>query len=121
VAELDVDVILEQSYDVVNIEQEQFDLLAKLIAVPGAGIDPLELIRVSAIRGRDEMVKRIEESRTAQQQANGNIQMIAARKAEADVAKTMSEVQLNTEDAMQKRIENTLLVTQPAPVTSVAV
>lgn len=121
VSQLDVDIILDQSFDTINIEQEQFELLAKMAQVPGSGIDAIELIRVSQIRGKEEMIERIEKSREAQAQATGNIAAIQAEGEKAKVAKTMSEVQLNTEDAINKKIENTLMIQSPEKVTNISV
>ena len=67
------------------------------------------------------MIERIEKSREAQAQATGNIAAIQAEGEKAKVAKTMSEVQLNTEDAINKKIENTLMIQSPEKVTNISV
>lgn len=86
VPELDVDIILDQSFDVINIQQEQFELLAQLSQNPNSGIDPIELIRVSQLRGKDAMIDRIEKSRQAQQDASGNVQQLQAEGMKAEIA-----------------------------------
>lgn len=131
VPELDVDIILDQSFDVVNIQQEQFELLAQLAQNPQSGIDPIELIRLSQLRGKDEIIDRIEKSRQAQQEASGNIQQIQAQGAQAEVehvqaqtAESAMKTQLSNIEAMLKKamvdqtqIENQLMLTnQPQKV-----
>lgn len=118
-AEIDADIKLDQSYDVVNIQQEQFEILAKF--GQGSDIDIIELIELSEIRGKDDLIEKIEQRRKGAAQANGNIQQIQAQEAEAKTAKIMSEVQKNTEEAIQKKIENTILVNDPSRVSSISV
>jgi len=113
VPELDVDIILDQSFDVVNVQQEQFELLAQLAKNGNAGIDPIELIRVSQLRGKDELIERIEESRKAQEEASGNIQQLQAQAVQVDNAKKFAESQVSTETAKQKAIESAMIVSQP--------
>lgn len=114
VPELDVDIILDQSFDAINVQQEQFELLAQLAQNPASGIDPIELIRVSQIRGKDEMIERIEKSRQAQQEASGNVQQVMAEGEQAKNAETMSRAALNQVTGQQKQIETALLLQQPA-------
>lgn len=113
VPELDVDIILDQSFDAVNVQQEQFELLVQLAMNPASGIDPIELIRVSQIRGKDEMIERIEKSRQAQQEASGNIQQVMAQGEQAKNAEIMSRAALNQVQGEQKQIENAIMVNQP--------
>ena len=65
-AELDVDIILDQSFDTVNVQQEQFEVLAKF--AQGQDIDILELIELSQLRGKDELIDKIKKRREAQSQ-----------------------------------------------------
>lgn len=114
VPELDVDIILDQSFDVINRDEEQFKILAQF--GQSSDIDIIELIELSQIRGKDELIEKIEKRRAAQAEAQGNLQKIAAYDAEAKAQKTMSEVQLNAEKSMQTRIENQILATRPPDV-----
>lgn len=117
VAELDVDIILEQSFDVVNIQQEQFELLAQLAQNPNSGIDPIELIRVSQLRGKDELIDRLEKAREAQQESAGGAQQMQAQAAQAQTAETMSKAQLNEANIEQTKIETHLMLTNPPQKT----
>ena len=91
-AELDVDIILDQSFDSINIQEEQFKLLAQF--GQGQDIDIIELIELSQIRGKDELISKIEERRKASAQAQGGAVQIEA-------AKTQSETDLNKAKAAE--------------------
>jgi hypothetical protein len=111
VSQLDVDIVLDQSFDVVNAEQEQFEMLAKFAS--SGDVDFLDLIEVSQIRGKEKLIEKIEKRRAAAAEAAGNLANLEAKGKEAEVAKTMAEVEVKTQDAIEKKITNTLLVTQP--------
>lgn len=115
VAELAVDIILEQSFDVVNVQQEQFEMLAKF-AVPGSGVDIIDLIRLSQIRGKEEVIASIEKSREQAAQAQGGMQQMQLRGMQAEIQETSSRAALNEQSAQQKQIENALLVSRPTDV-----
>ncbi len=84
VAELDVDIILDQSFDVVNIQQEQFEMLAKF-ATPGSGIDIIDLIQLSQLRGKEEVIERIKKSREDAMSAQGGAQQLQAQGMQAEI------------------------------------
>ena len=110
-SELDVDIILDQSFDTVNIQQEQFQLIAQF--GKDSGIDVLELISLSQIRGKEELIDKIEQRRAQQAQAQGNLEQEAANEKKADVAIKMTTAAKIQEEAIQKKIENVILVNQP--------
>ncbi len=93
VPELDVDIILDQSSAAINVEQEQFELLVQLSANPNSGIDPIEIIRASQLRGKDEMIDRIEKSRAANQQMQQQAQQIQMADAQAKIQHTQAQTQ----------------------------
>ncbi len=107
VPELDVDIILDQSFDVVNIQQEQFELLAQLAQNPNSGIDPIELIRVSQIRGKEEMIDRIQQQRAQQQQVQQQALILKAQQMQAETAKATSQAQLNQASAAERASPST--------------
>ena len=111
VAELDVDIILEQSFDSVNIQQEQFELLAKF--AQGGDIDIIELIELSNVRGKDEVIARIEKRRAEAMQMQQGALQLAAQKEQVNMAKSMSETEVNKNVAHQKMIENAILIATP--------
>ncbi len=112
-SELDVDIILDQSFDTVNIQQEQFQLIAQFGRE--SGIDVLELISLSQIRGKEELIEKIEKRRQQEAEAAGNLAQIEANDKQADVAVKMTTATLRQEEAIQKKIENVILVNQPDP------
>lgn len=120
VAELDIDLILEQGQDVVNIQNEQFQILAQF-AQSSKDIDIIELIELSQIRNKDELIDKIEQRRAAAAQANGNIANAEAQKVMVDNAKTYAEAQEKTQKAQQTAIENQLLINSPEQINSVSV
>lgn len=119
VSELDVDIILDQSFDTINVQQEQFQMLAQF--AQGGDIDIIELIELSQLRGKEELIEKIEQRRKQAAETQGNLSQIQAQSEQAKMAKTMSEVQINTQEAITKQIENVLLVNNPERVNSVSV
>lgn len=125
VPELDVDIILDQSFDTVNVQQEQFQMLAQFAS--SADIDITELIELSQLRGKDELIEKIEKRRqnqaqTAEQmqqldaqekQASTMNQIAEARKTQAETEHTKAETALTQTEEEQKRIETLLMVNDP--------
>ena len=122
-SDLDVDIILDQSFDSVNIQQEQFEILAKF--AQGTEVDIIQLIELSQLRNKKELIEKIEKRREdmaeAQQSANNPANdpvlmqktaqvQIEAQKAEQDMkikqADTMNSIELErTKAAAQMEIE----------------
>lgn len=118
--ELDVDVILEQSFDVVNIENEQFALLTQF-AQGSQDIDIVDLIELSQLRNKDELIEKIEQRRSAAAQASNGAMQQQMQGAQVKNAKTYAEAQVSTKKAEQMAIENQLLLMSPQKITSIAV
>jgi len=115
---LDIDIILDQSFDVINAQEEQFNAILQF--AQGGDIDIVDLIALAPdVRNKDELIEKIEKRRAAAAQAAGNVAQLEAQDQQANTAKTMSEVQLNTQDAITKQIENTILVNNPDPTPQV--
>lgn len=110
-SELDVDIILDQSFDTVNIQQEQFQTIAQFGR--DSGIDVVELISLSQLRGKDELIEKIEKRREQAAQSAGNLAQIEADDKKADVAVKMTTAAKQQEEAIQKKIENVILVNKP--------
>jgi hypothetical protein len=68
VANLDVDIIIETSYDTVNIQREQFELLSK-IAQTRPDVPFTEVLKLSELRGKDKIIQSIEQSAQQNSQA----------------------------------------------------
>lgn len=113
VAELEVDIIIEQSPDIINIQQEQFSELAK-IAQGRPDLVPFStLLKLSSLRNKDELIKEIEERQNAAQQAQQQAAEVESAETQADIeatqaksAKTKAETTETVIDTVQKLIEN---------------
>lgn len=117
--DLDVDIILDQSFDVINVQQEQFRMLAQFAA--GSDIDIIELIELSEIRGKDELIEKIEKRRQGAAEAAGNLAQIEAESKQLSNQKTATETEKIANESAQKQIENAILLTEPDRVTNISV
>lgn len=129
VSKLDLDVILSESPDAVNIQQEQFEILAKLAQMYGPEAVPFEaLLRLSQIKSKDEVLELLqgdesEAKELAQLQLQQQQEENEIRKAGeiAKVEKTQQESRVKQAEATQKQLENELLIRQPfTKVTNVS-
>lgn len=108
-AQIDVDIIIDDMPDVVSLQQEQFDQLAKL-AQGGMPIPPEVLIEASTLRNKQRLIEMMgqakaeaaqaQQAQMQQQQQNETIDTQSqavvrdaqARKYDADAAKTQFEI-----------------------------
>ncbi|KAF1692660.1 hypothetical protein [Pseudoxanthomonas koreensis] len=87
VADLDVDIVMQDAPDSVNIQSEQFQMLTEMWSKAPDRI-PLEMvIEASTLRNKEQLLEHLK----SQQQPNP----LMERKATADVAKTESEAAKN--------------------------
>lgn len=105
-AKLDMDIILDQSFDTINVQEEQFQMLMQF--GQGSNIDIIDLIEVSQIRNKKQLIEKIEKRREAAAQAAGNIQQLQADSVKAKTDKTVAETQKIQQEGMGKKIENVL-------------
>lgn len=119
-AELDMDVILEESYDSVNVSQEQLDAILKFGAQ--GQFDIIDLLEISNVTNKDRLIEKLEKRRKeageAQQAAlqtdpQAQVLMSQAQKNAAEVAKKQAEAQKTV-------LESEIMKTYPiqGPVTS---
>jgi hypothetical protein len=99
VAELDVDIIVDEGIDTPTVAAEQFDTLAKMM--PGAppnlqAVLWQMLIKSSALRDKDMIEEAMKQPPSPEQQAMQQLQMAGAQ---AEVEKTQSETARNTATA----------------------
>jgi len=94
VAELDMDIILEQRLDTINIQQEQFTLLAQL-----AGNRPeipfTSILKLSELRDKDSLIEKIEQSEQ-------NAGKLIERQVEMEIAKAQKLAEIETQSEMKK-------------------
>ncbi len=120
-ADLDVDIIIDQSFDSINVQQEQFQMITQF-AQSSKDIDIIELIELSQLRGKEDLIEKIESRRAAASQAAGGQAQIAQADAAANIRKVNADAAKGEQDAIQRRIENVLLVKNPPDqVSSVSV
>jgi len=107
-SELDVDIIIDQSFDVINIQQEQFEMIAQF--ANSGDFDTLELIELSQLRGKDELIQRIErrrrEANQANQQAIQQEQQLDQAERTTEVGKKQAETKNIDADTLNKNIKS---------------
>ena len=111
IPELDVDIILDQTFDSINIQDEQFQMLAQF--AQGSDVDIIDLIELSQLRGKDDLIEKIEKRRAAAAEAQGGALQLETQAKQAQTEKTQVETVLKSEEAVQKKIENQILINQP--------
>ena len=92
VAELDVDIKLEQSLDTVNIQQEQFEMLMNY-SQAGGNVPITEILKLSSFRNKDELVESIEEAQKGAAEA-------AQAAMQAEIQQKQAEIKLEAEKEM---------------------
>lgn len=101
VAELDVDIIMQDAPDSITIQSEQFKLLTEMWSKAPERI-PLEMVvEASSLRNKAKLIDAIK----APQQPNPEAMAAQKAKAEADIAKTQSEAAKNFATAEQTSAE----------------
>jgi hypothetical protein len=134
VAELDVDIIIETSYDSINIQREQFELLGK-IAQTRPDVPFTEVLKLSELRGKDKIIQSLEASAQAQQEAQQKQQQILDQTVQVENLKTESEARLNARkgetesakahkshsDAELTELQTELLLDQPPENSGVVI
>lgn len=120
VAELDIDIILDQTFDTINVQQEQFKQLMQFAAA-SKDIDIIELIDLSQLRGKDDLIKKIETRRQSMAEAAGGQADAQAQIDRAKMFMHAASADLTQAKAEQTKIENQLLIMKPQEITSVAV
>ena len=88
-SELDVDIIIDQSFDVINVQQEQFNMISKF--AQSGDIDIIELIELSQIRGKEDLIEKIEKRRAQQSEQLGNVAAKEAQTIDVNNAKKLEE------------------------------
>lgn len=101
VSELDVDIIIEDSPDIVTIQQEAMDNLISLAQV-GITFEKEDYIAASQLRNKSEMLKRIKGEDEAQQQQLAQ-QAQAAQQLQQEVV--IAEVEKDGADALNKQAQ----------------
>lgn len=107
-SELDMDIILDESFDVINTSQEQLNAILQFGAQSGFNL--IDLLEISNIQGKEKLIDKLEQrAKEASESASQdpNLQLIGAKAAEA-----AANVEVKKADAMQTMIETQLLQQQ---------
>jgi len=109
VAELDVDIILEEAPNYVTLQQEQFELLVQLYQANPNGIPWEAIFRASQLRNKDEILDMLkgdpqQAAQQAQQQKEAFDTEMEGRKAEID--KDRAQATKFMSDAVKTQIES---------------
>jgi len=111
-AELDMDIILEESFDFINASEEQLDAILKFGAQ--GEFDIIDLLEISSIRHKEKLIERIENRRAealkAAEEAPPDPQADYLT-AKAEEAKASSQVKIA--DAQHQQLETQILATTP--------
>ncbi len=111
VAEMDVDIIIEDAPDTITIQGEQFEQLMKVFPVLSQMPPQMAkvAIKASQLRNKDELVEMLEgggemtpeqqQMAQMQQQLQQVMQQLGMQKAQADIAKTQADAQKTQADA----------------------
>ena len=113
VAELDVDIILEDAPDTVNLQQEQFQVIAKLAETYGPEHVPFEeVLKLSSLRNKKQFNDRTkgseEDQAAAQQQAQQKAQQaeqMQMQMAQAEMQSKSAKAQLDGANAQKAMAE----------------
>ncbi len=127
VAELDVDIELSESKDIVTIRQEQFDTLAQLAQAYGPQEVPFEaMLRLSDMTDKEDVLELLkpEEQDQEQVQAQVELQSIEAESElnnkNADTAAKAAKAAKDQADADAQNIENEVVAQQLGIVNGAA-
>lgn len=98
VAKIDVDIVIEDAPDVVNIQQEQFEILSKLAQMYGPEEVPFEkMVKLSTLRGKEEFIEDTKGSEEERAQAE---EMAMQKQQEAEeIAKAQAISEMENKDA----------------------
>lgn len=120
VAELDVDIILDQSFDVMNSQSEQFRLLAEF-AQTSQDIDIIELIELSSLRNKEALIEKIENRRAQALQAQGDVAQIQSANEQMKGFKMAADADKSQAEADQKKVETQLILRDPTRITNLSI
>lgn len=110
-SELDMDIILDESYDTINVSQEQLDAIIKYGAQNS--FDIIDLLHLSNVQGKEKLIEKLESRRKeqSQQPPDPQSQYFSAKAAEA-----AATVKVKEADAAQTQLETEILKSTPPPI-----
>ncbi|MDP5211216.1 hypothetical protein [Microbulbifer sp. 2205BS26-8] len=131
VAEIDVDIHIDEAPDAVTVQQEQFETIAELAKMYGPQHVPFEVVlQLSSLRNKDKVLEKIKgdpqqaEMAAQVQDMQQQIQQLAAQlnledlkakieNTQADTATKVAEAEKKRQETQQTIIENTVAARYP--------
>jgi hypothetical protein len=104
VAELDVDILIDEVNETPTLQAEQFEQLVQLASTGVMQIPPELIIRASNLRDKQKLLDVLEEQKQGQQQPNP-MQEIAMAGEQAKVEETQSKAALNMAKAQTESVK----------------
>jgi hypothetical protein len=104
IAQLDIDIEIDDAPHVGTMQQEEFQELAKL-AGTGFPIKPKTLIKASSFRSKAEMLKDLDEAEKAQQGAPNPEQQKAEAQLKLEAAKAQGQMQIKQAELQMRQQE----------------
>lgn len=104
VAEMDLDIIIDDAPDHVTLQHEAFEQLTQL-AQAGIPIPPEMLVENSSVRNKAELLEKMEEQQQAAMQQQMQMAQLGQAQTQAEIQKTQSESRENEADAFKKFTE----------------
>lgn len=104
VAELDMDIILDEQADTVTLQSEQFEELVGL-AQSGIPIPPDLIIEASSLRNKDRLLEMLKASQEGNAQMQQMAQQLEMQTQEVENLKTQSEAMLNEARSMKEQAD----------------
>jgi hypothetical protein len=113
VAELDVDIILEAVPDTVNIQAEQFELLANIYSANPNAVPFEMIIESSSLRNKERILERMNGATPEEQEAVAERNDLEKRGAVAEITATEAKAAKDAADAKETQVDTLIKVNQP--------
>lgn len=107
-AQLDVDIIIDESPDVVTIQQEQFELVSEMFRAAPDKVPFEAVVELSNLRNKESFLEKINGSKESQQanaQAQQQAQQLEMADKQADVEKKKASAAKDRAYAVEKAVE----------------
>src|SRR5690606_30237517 len=115
VAELDVDIEIDEINETPSLQIEQFEQLT-MLAASGVPIPPDVIIEASSLRNKKKLLERLKEAQQGPSPEQQAMQQLQMADAEAKIEKTRSETAKNFAQADSQAQQTALQLPVPLPV-----
>lgn len=124
VAELDVDIILDDAPDVVTLQSEEYEQLIKMYTANPTGVPWEMIVQASTLRNKDKLLKMFEApegQESAQAQMQQALQALEMADKQAKVKETQQKTMKLAAETEQTLVETQAIISQPPESTNVIV